>query len=236
PEHEVELVPLARVVGVGAALATELDHGRVVEAAQPPVIRVHARVEEDPAAHLADVLGRARRHVDREEPDLAHVVVEHAHLLGGQLAEVDAALARDPQDVVIDVGDVADAAHAQAGVPEATMQHVEDVIDECMTEVRRVVGRDAADVDTHLVATRLEGHHLLASGVEQLHAARFYGALDSTPCVGSGSSRVRAASRTERVSLKLSRALASAKPSQAASAISAGSGCNSVPAGASTTK
>ena len=55
PEHEVERVPLARVVRIGAALSAQLDHGRVVEAAQPAVVRVDARVEEDPSVDRVGV-------------------------------------------------------------------------------------------------------------------------------------------------------------------------------------
>ena len=154
------------------------------------------------------MLGRARCDVDRDEADRRHVVVEHPHLLGCQRTKVDIALARDTQDVVIDVGDVAHAAHRDTGVTEAPVEHVEHVIDECMTEVRRVVRRDAADVDADAPAPRLEGHHLLAGGVEQLHAARFYGALDGTPCGRSGSRMLRAASRTAMLFLKLSRGFA----------------------------
>ena len=182
------------------------------------------------------MLGRARRDVDGEEADLRHVVVEYARLFGRQLPKVDAAQAGDTQDVVIDVGDVAHTSHRDSGVAEAAMEHVEHVIDEGVAEVRRVVRRDAAHVHADPPAPRLEGHHLLAGGVEQLHAARFYGALNGAPRGGSRSRRRRAASRTDTEFLKLSRAFASSNPSHAASAISAGSGCSSVPSGASTMK
>ena len=242
----------ARVVGVCAALAAELDHGRVVEAAQASVVRIHARVEEHPAVarvciatvdqprnpfdHLLDVLGRARCDVDRDEADRRHVVVEHAHLFRCKGSKFDAALARDTQDVVINVGDVPHAPHRDAGVAEAPVEDVEHVIDERVAEVRRVVRRDAADVDADASAPRLEGHHLLAGGVEQLHAARFYGALAGTPCGCSGSRMLRAASRTAMLFLKVSRAFAASNPNQPASAISAGSGWSSVSGGASTMK
>src|ERR1039457_2792577 len=190
----------------------------------------------DPVDHLIDVLGRPRRHVDREQTDLRHVAVEHAHLLGGQLAEVDTAFASYTQDVVVNIGDVAHTAHGKAGIAKPTVEHVEHVVDERVTHVRRVVRGDAADIDADPSAPRLEGHHLLAGGVEQLHAARFYGALRGALRGGSGFSTLRAASRIETALLKLSRALASSNPSQAASTISAGSGCSSAPSGASTMK
>ena len=245
-------MPLARIVGIGPALTAELDHGRVVEPAQPAVVRVDPRVEEGPAVdgvgvaavdqlrdqadHLIHMLGRARRSVDREESDLRHIVVEHSHLLRGQLSEIDLALARNPKDVVIDIGDIAHASHTEPRVAKTALEHIEHVIDEGMTEVRRVIGCDAADVDADTSVPRLEGHHLLAGGVEQLHAVRFYGALDGAPRGCSCSSTPRAASSTAMLSLKLRRVLASSKRSHAASAISLGSGRISVPSGASTMK
>ena len=182
------------------------------------------------------MFGCARRCVNGEEADRSHVVVKHPHLLGGELSEVHAPLTCDPKDVVVDIGDVADAPHANARRTKPAMQDVEDVVDEGVAEVRRVVGRDAADVDADPSAQRLEGHHLPASGVEQLHSARFYGALERVPSGGSGSRALRAASRISTLLLKLTRALAASNPSHTASAISAGSGFSSASAGASTMK
>ena len=169
-----------------------------------------------------------------EQADLCHVVIEQAHLLVRKLAKVDAALTSDPQDVVIDVGDVTHAPDGEPGVAKAPVEHVEHVIDERVAEVRRVVRGDAADVDADLSAPRLEGHHLLAGGVEQLHSTRFYGAPRGAPPQRSCSRTCLAASSTDTLFLKLSRDCASSNPNQPASAISAGSGCSSASAGAST--
>ena len=183
------------------------------------------------------MLGRTRCHVDRKEADLRHVVVEHAHLFVRELAKVDATFARDAQDVVIDVGDVAHAPHREAGVAEAAVEHVEDVIDERVAEVRRVVRRDAADVDADPSAPRLEGDHLLEGGVEQLHAGPILRRARRRP-LATARPRARAARPRARTTLllKLSRAFASSNPNHAASAISAGSGCSSASDGASTMK
>ncbi len=162
--------------------------------------------------------------------------VEHSHLLRCQLTEIDVAFACHPQDVVIDIGDIAHASHAETRVAKTALEHVEHVIDEGVTEVRRVIRCDTADVDANPSVPRFEGHHLLAGGVEQLHVVRFYGALDGASRGCSCSSRLRAASSTATLFLKLSRALASSNPNHAASAISDGSGRNSVPSGASTMK
>ena len=78
--------------------------------------------------------------IHRQEPDLRHVVVEDAHLFGRQLAEVDMALASDPQDVVVDIGHVAHAPNRETRLAEAAMQHIEGVIDEGVTEVRQSYG------------------------------------------------------------------------------------------------
>ena len=84
------------------------------------------------------MLGRARRRVNREKTDLRHVVLEHSHLLRCQVTEIDVAFACHPQDVVIDIGDVAHASHAETCVAKTALEHVEHVIDEGVTEVRRV--------------------------------------------------------------------------------------------------
>src|ERR1019366_5851984 len=110
------------------------------------------------------------------------------------------------------------------------------VVDEGVTWGGRVVRCDAAHVDSDPSTPRLEGHHLLAGGVEQLHAARFDGPLPSGPRGGSCARTSPAAWRTAMLSLKLSFVLASSKLTHAASAISAASGCSATPSGASTMK
>ena len=64
----------------------------------------------------------------------------------GQVEVVHAELLRLAQQRVVDVGDVAHAARVVAEIAEAALQHVVGDVDRRVTEVRRVVRRDAARV------------------------------------------------------------------------------------------
>ena len=126
---------------------------------------------EGPTDHredLGDRAGRARLAVDRQQVDQLHVAIELGHLLGREVEVVDAQFARLAQHVVVDVGDVAHAARLVTGVAQSSLQEVEAEIDVGVTEVRRVVRRDAAAVDGDERA-RLEGVHAAARGVVELH-------------------------------------------------------------------
>ena len=58
-------------------------------------------------------------------PERGHVGVEAADLLGGQVEEVDAELACLAEDVVVDVGDVADTSGLVAEVAQPPLEDVE---------------------------------------------------------------------------------------------------------------
>ena len=75
----------------------------------------------------------------RQQAERRHVGVEAGHLLGGQVEVVDAELARLAQDVVVDVGDVADAPGLVAEVPEPPLQDVEGQVDRGVAEMGGVV-------------------------------------------------------------------------------------------------
>ena len=160
PQHEVERVLLAvehRHALAGAqlvdrlagelAVAGELAH-RVVDVAVRRAVAEALLLERvDQLEHLRHVLGGARlvgRPLD-EEP-VAVLVQRRDHLLG-ELADRDAALERAPDDLVVDVGDVAHVGDAVADRLEPALRHVEGDHEPRMAHVAVVVDRDAADVE-----------------------------------------------------------------------------------------
>jgi hypothetical protein len=99
-----------------------------------------------PIDHLGDVFGRARRLVHGQDAEGRHVAIEPLDLCAGEGAEIHGALASNPKNVVVDVGDVAYAAHHPSVRAQSPSNHVEDVKGECVTEVTTVVRCDAADI------------------------------------------------------------------------------------------
>ena len=150
PRRDVEVdVPLRRV-GV-ATLQQSADHG----------------------LHLRDVLGRPRVDVRRQPVEGGHLGEEGGHPAVAEIEVVLAGLARLAQHVVVDIGQVLDVAHLVTEVDEVPMQDVEADVGECVAEVPRVVGRDAAHVQAHRPVQRLlERHERAATRVveEEGHA------------------------------------------------------------------
>ena len=145
-----------------------------------------ARLEGAPD-HGEDLRDRPRRSrfaVDREQVDQLHIAFELGHLLGGEVQVVDAQLSSLAQHVVVDVGDISHAAGLVAGVAKTSLQDIETEIDVGVTEVGRVIGRDAAAVDGD-ERTGLEGVHAAARGVVELHRVKFRPSSRScAPCGG----------------------------------------------------
>ena len=185
PEHEVERIALVGVVGPSPALGGQREHliTVVVTDLTEALERAHAEVHGPPrlvrvatVEHHADeaedvVDGRrgARLAEARQRVEDAHVRVEAGHLLGGQVEVVDAELARLAQDVVVDVGDVADALRFVAEVAQAPLQDVVGDVHRGVAEVRRVVRSDTARVHRDH-GPRLEGDDLAPRRVVEPHA------------------------------------------------------------------
>ena len=186
PQDEVERVALVGVVRIAAPLGRQRQHGRPVQVADlaEPRERRHAEVHAatglvgvaglehhpDEAEDVGDGRGGPRLAERRQEPEGLHVGVEAGHLLGRQVEVVHAELAGLAQDVVVDVGDVADALGLVAQVPQPALQHVVGQVGGGVAEVGGVVRRDAAGVHRHDRA-RLERHHRPPGGVVEAHRA-----------------------------------------------------------------
>ena len=111
-----------------------------------------------------------------------HVALEPRQLLGREVQVVDAQLARLAQDVVVDVGDVANAVRLVTGVAQSALQDVEGQVDEGVAQVRRVVRRDAAAVHRH-ERSGVEREDAAARRVVEVHQ------LESRPRASRSSAR-----------------------------------------------
>src|SRR5690606_41472266 len=100
----------------------------------------------DEAPDVGDGRGGAGLAPGRQQAEGPHVVLEAGRLGGRQVEVVDAQLARLAEDVVVDVGDVADAPGLVAPVAQPPLQDVVGQVGGRVPDVRRVVGRDAAGV------------------------------------------------------------------------------------------
>ena len=92
---------------------------------------------------------------DRQCVERLHVALEAGLLAGGEIEVVHPELAGLGEQRIVDVGDVADAAHRVAPVDQPALQHVVGDERRRVTEMRRVVRRDPARVHQHVVV-RLE--------------------------------------------------------------------------------
>jgi hypothetical protein len=180
PQHEVQGVALVGILDVAAALGRQAQHLVPVEVADLPEALEARDVEVDTAAGLVGVAA-VEHHADeaadvgdggggaglapaRQQVERPHVVVEAGGLGRGEVQVVDAQLPRLAQQVVVDVGDVADRLGVVPAVPQPALQHVVGEVQRGVADVGGVVRRDAAHVDgDHL--PRREGDHLPSGGV-----------------------------------------------------------------------
>ena len=201
PDDAVERVLLAFSLGIAAALGEEPEHrlavvaglvaerrvgrDRVVEVVLDLVDRAGGLEPLDQRDHERDRLHRADERVGRQHPQRLHVLAEQLGLALGELDPVDADLGRPLQQRVVDVGDVLDVADRVPGRPPGPVEQVEGDVGVGVAEVRRVVGRDAADVEPGHVVGR------------DRHAARPWRCRGSPPAA-----RPRAASASRKRSTR----------------------------------
>ena len=162
PEHEVEGGSTVRVVGTAATRGSELDHpvGGVVrqlaEALERRHVEVHGAVRHvrvaaieqltDHLDHPVDRLRRPRFGDRRAHAERVHVGAEARQLFGCELEVGHTELPRLREDRVVDVGDVAHHPHLVAELFEPPGEQVVRQVRRGVAEMRRVVGRDPADV------------------------------------------------------------------------------------------
>ncbi len=99
-----------------------------------------------------------------------HVLVEHADKAFGQLFRRGLLLPGPVDDLVVDVGEVADIGDLEAPVTQVAHHHVKDQRRAGMADVAVVIGCDAADV--HADMPLFQGHQggfAAALGIEDLN-------------------------------------------------------------------
>ena len=179
PEREVgrRALPAGRRRRAPRAVRVE------VHARELPVVLVGRDLEEDVAVHvvrvaaLDELLGHLddgldvgrdlRRDVDGEDAERVHVFVERVGEARGERERVFAKLVRPRDDLVVDVGEVADVGDLVAAGLQVARDDVEADVDPRVSDVRVVIDRDAAHVEADMAgADGLERALVAAHGVE----------------------------------------------------------------------
>ena len=161
----------------------------------------------DQLEHLRDVAGGGRLVGRRGDVERVVGLVELALHRVGEVVPGPALLGRLDQDLVVDVGDVADERDVVAAVAQPALQHVEVHRRPDVPDVRLRLHGQAADVETRLPL--LEGHEvtdLAGLGVVEPEHRPSLGRRRAPPQIPCrGSSQVRG-SMKERSDLRAERA------------------------------
>ena len=163
PKHEIKRVLLAvidryaftrtQVVQRFArqlAITRKLAHRKIHITVAGPIGQALAFELADQAEHLPDIVGRARLMGRPLNPHCTDVPVHRRDHLVGQRANRDAALKRTPDDLVIDVSDIAHIGDAVAALLEPALHHIEGHHHSRMADMAEIVNRHAADIHAHL--------------------------------------------------------------------------------------
>jgi len=113
----------------------------------------------DQFEHLRHVRGGARFMIRLLDPECRGVCVHEVDETGRQFADALFVFLRAPDDLVIDVGNVADVGHLQSARPQPPLNHVEDHQHAGVPEVAEVVDRHSADI--HADLARGDRHEVL---------------------------------------------------------------------------
>src|SRR6185437_14765345 len=166
PHQRVQLVALARAVGVAATFGEQAQHGVAVVAGLVAELprgvgaEVHVRVVgvvdgvgRTGGQHLLHQLddltnGLGGRHivVRRQHPERRHVFAEQIRLAGGQLTPVDAVTLGPLEQRIVDIRDVLHVVDLVPDVQPDPVHQVERQVGGGMPQVGGVVRGDAADV------------------------------------------------------------------------------------------
>src|SRR5690606_28931691 len=170
PEHEVQRVALGRghrhaLAGAQVverlarelAVAFEAAHGIVDVAVVGTIGQAFFFQAADDVEHLPDILGGARFAVGRLHTQGALVSMHGGDIVFGNLADAAPGFHGPPDDLVVDVGDVAHIVDGQSARAQPALHHVEGHQHARMPQVTVVVHGHAANVHAHLAGPgRLE--------------------------------------------------------------------------------
>src|SRR5690606_18396345 len=185
PQHEIERIALrivdgnacaraqvaelfARELAVALELRDGVHHVAVACDVRIPLLDQLLRHRDD----ARNVLRRARLVIRPQDPEPVVVLVHRLDESIGQLAHALAVLRRSRDDLVVDVGDVADEDHLVAFVGEIAPYDVERDLRTCVPDVTVVIDGIAAHVHAHdAVDEPLEGFFATGQRMEALHVA-----------------------------------------------------------------
>ncbi len=194
PQERVEDVALAGPVGVSPAVGEDGEHLLPRPAALGAEVRRRRQVEVNvrrtglrrivrdelvggtgveqgphPVGDVVDPLDDPDVVARRDDRQGLHVVAEELDLSLGELAPVDPVALRALQERVVDVGDILRVVDLEARVTHDALEHIEGDIRRRVPHVRRVVGRDAADVEPEgLRALAIQAHAIRALSIRAL--------------------------------------------------------------------
>src|SRR6266542_6482021 len=135
-------MPIARGVEVDAALGV--------------ICATFADEDVDDPAHRWKLSRRVRHHVGFPPPQTPHIGEERALLAAAEVAPTHAIAGRTLQDRLVDIGDVLRIADGLSGCLEMAYEDVKDEERARVTQMCRVVWRDAADVQRDRARERTE--------------------------------------------------------------------------------
>ena len=197
PEREVEGIAF-QLAGIDARARQE-----VVEVAlgELPVLREAPDREVDVAArlvgvasgnelfderdHLGNMLGGLGLDVRGRDPERCHVALALLDVAGAEDRRILAALARAPDDLVVDVGPVPHVGDLEPAPAQEADRRVEGDEEAGVADVRQIVDRDAADVDPD-PAGRRRGELLFAIAQRIREAKRHSRFPDRVPEKATG--------------------------------------------------
>lgn len=181
PGHrgDVETRDLAEVLG---------GRDREIDVAVHRVRRARLLEPDDQGGNLVDGLDRPDVPGRGQHPQGGHVVAEQLGVTFGDVDPVQTVAGGAFQQRVVDVGDVLHVLHVQAVVEPDPDEGVEGQVGGGMAEVRRVVRRNAADVEPGGAVRWLDQDEAVSGGVVDPKGGRRPGKARDA-CWGPGTHR-----------------------------------------------
>ena len=120
--------------------------------------------------HLSDVVGGTNIVIRGQRVEVAHVLEVARSFAIAEILPGQSDLFRFPQDVVIDVGDILHVGDIPALVAHEADENVKRQKRKGVTDMRRVIRRDPANIETNSIASWRESIDLSRLRVEKSHS------------------------------------------------------------------
>ena len=153
--HALACIELVQRLARELAVAGEFAHRVIHVAVAGAVGQAFLFQRADHAQHLRHIVGGARFVLRALDAQCVGVLVQRVDHAVGQVADGFAVFQRALDDLVVDVGDVADISDTQATGLEPALHHVKGNHRAGMAQVAQVIHRHATHVHAHMA--RLQG-------------------------------------------------------------------------------